>query len=193
MGLKELKNIAKPIRVYRIGGVADEQSGAFGKASAMAGVGPVRFDDRRAIAVLPFVNFSNDPEQEFFADGITEDIISMLAGWRAFPVIARDSTFTFKGKAIDIKAVGEQLGARYIVEGSVRKSGHRIRITVQLIRADTGHHIMAERFDRDLTDLFELQDEITRAIAGAIEPELLKFERNRIANQPQHNEDAYEL
>jgi adenylate cyclase len=101
-------------------------------------------------------------------------------------VIARDSTFTFKGKIVDIKKVGEQLGAIYIVEGSVRKSGHRIRITAQLIRADTGHHIMAERFDRDLTDLFELQDEITRMIAGALEPELLKFERNRIANQPQH-------
>jgi len=117
----------------------------------------------------------------------------MLAGWRAFPVIARDSTFTFKGKAADIKKVGEQLGARYIVEGSVRKCGHRVRITVQLIRTDTGHHIMAKKFDRDLTDLFELQDEITRIIAGALEPELLKFERNRIANQPQHNENAYEL
>jgi TolB-like protein/Tfp pilus assembly protein PilF len=152
-----------------------------------------RFDDRRAIAVLPLLSFSDNPEQEYFADGITEDIISMLAGWRAFPVIARDSTFTFKGKIVDIKKVGEQLGAIYIVEGSVRKSGHRIRITAQLIRADTGHHIMAERFDRDLTDLFELQDEITRMIAGALEPELLKFERNRIANQPQHNEDAYEL
>jgi adenylate cyclase len=152
-----------------------------------------RLDDRRAIAVLPFLNFSDDPEQEYFADGITEDIISMLAGWRAFPVIARDSAFTFKGKTVDIKKVGEQLGARYIVEGSVRKSGHRVRITVHLIRADTGHHIMAERFDRDLTDLFELQDEITRIIAGTLEPELLKFERNRIANQPQHNENAYQF
>jgi TolB-like protein len=193
LGLRELKNITRPIRVYRIGGVADEKSSTFGKASAMPGGGPVRLADRRAIAVLPFVNFSNDPEQEFFVDGITEDIISMLAGWRAFPVIARDSTFTFKGKGVDIKQVGEQLGARYIVEGSVRKSGHRVRITAQLIRADTGHHIMAERFDRDLTDLFELQDEITRIIAGALEPELLKFERNRIANRPQHKEDAYEL
>ena len=141
----------------------------------------------------PFANFSGDPEQEFFADGITEDIISLLAGWRAFPVIARDSTFTFKGKTVDIKKVGEQLDARYIVEGSVRKSGQRIRITAQLIRADTGHHIMVERFDRGLTELFELQDEITRIIAGALEPELLKFERNRIASQPQHNEDAHEL
>jgi len=151
------------------------------------------FDDRRAIAVLPFVNFSGDPEQEFFADGITEDIISMLAGWRAFPVIARASTFTYKGKTVDIKTVGQELGARYVLEGSVRKSGRRVRVTAQLIQADTGHHIMAERYDRDLTDLFELQDEITHAIAGAIEPELLKFERDRIAERPPRSEDAYEL
>jgi len=138
-------------------------------------------------------NFSGDPEQEFFADGITEDIISMLAGWRAFPVIARGSTFTYKGKTVDIKKIGEELGVRYVVEGSVRKSGRRVRVTAQLIRADTGHHLVAERYDRDLTDNFDLQDEITAAIAGAIEPEVLKFERERIAEQPQHNEDAYEL
>ena len=192
LGPQSLKNIPKPIRVYRM----DARIGARPTAAIATGSEPpaaVRFDDRRAIAVLPFLSFSDDPEQEFFADGITEDIISMLAGWRAFPVIARDSTFTFRGKVVDIKKVGEQLGVRYIVEGSVRKSGHRVRITAQLIRADTGHHMMAERFDRDLTDLFELQDEITRIIAGALEPELLKFERNRIANHPQHNENAYGL
>jgi adenylate cyclase len=192
LGSKNLKNISEPIRVYRMGTDVAIQSRARppdGASPASSG----RLDDRRAIAVLPFLNFSDDPEQEYFADGITEDIISMLAGWRAFPVIARDSTFTFKGKAADIKKVGEQLGARYIVEGSVRKSGRRVRITAQLMQADTGHHVMAEKFDRDLIDLFELQDEITRIIAGALEPELLKFERNRIANQRQHNEDAYEL
>jgi len=193
LGSKNLKNIGEPIRVYRMGTDVAGQSVALRRADAASLAGSGRPDDRRAIAVLPFLNLSDDPEQEYFADGITEDIISMLAGWRAFPVIARDSTFTFKGKTIDIKKVGEQLGARYIVEGSVRKSGHRVRTTVQLIRADTGHHIMAERFDRDLTDLFELQDEITRIIAAALEPELLKFERNRIVTQPQHNEDAYEL
>ena len=162
-------------------------------AGARLTASPPAFDDRRAIAVLPFANFSGDPEQEFFADGITEDIITMLAGWRAFPVIARNSTFTYKGKTVDIKKVGEELGVRYVLEGSVRKSGRRVRVTAQLIQADTGHHIMAERYDRDLTDLFELQDEITHAIAGAIEPELLKFERERIAERPQHSEDAYEL
>jgi TolB-like protein/Tfp pilus assembly protein PilF len=193
LGSKNLKNIREPIRVYRMGIDLAVPSVALGRADAASPPNFGRLDDRRAIAVLPFLNFSDDPEQEYFADGITEDIISMLAGWRAFPVIARDSTFTFKGKAVDIKQVGEQLGARYIVEGSVRKSGHRVRITAQLLRADTGHHIIAERFDRDLTDMFELQDEITRIIAGALEPELLKFERDRIANRPQHNEGAYQL
>jgi adenylate cyclase len=193
LGPQDLKNIARPIRVYRLAGEMAELSEELVAAAARYSVAPPVFDDRRAIAVLPFANFSGDPEQEFFADGITEDIISMLAGWRAFPVIARASTFTYKGKSIDVKKVGEELGARYVLEGSVRKSGRRVRVTAQLIQADTGHHIMAEKYDRDLTDLFELQDEITHAIAGAIEPELLKFERDRIAERPPRSEDAYEL
>src|ERR1700731_2278063 len=191
LGPQNLKNINRPIRAYRINPQVDA-----GSAAAAAGSGSpttAKFDDRRAIAVLPFANFSGDPEQEFFADGITEDIISMLAGWRAFPVIARASTFTYKGKAVDIKKVGEELGVGYVLEGSVRKSGRRVRVTMQLIQADTNHHIIAEKYDRDLTDLFELQDEITHAIAGAIEPELLKFERDRIAERPPRSEDAYEL
>jgi adenylate cyclase len=193
LGPQNLKNIATPIKVYRMAGEMAELSEKLVAAGAAFSAGPLVFDDRRAIAVLPFANFSGDPEQEFFADGITEDIISMLAGWRAFPVIARASTFNYKGKAVDVKKVGEELGVRYVLEGSVRKSGRRVRVTAQLIQADTGHHIMAERYDRDLTDLFELQDEITHAIAGAIEPELLKFERERIAERPQLREDAYEL
>src|SRR5216683_6171000 len=193
LGPQSLKNIARPIRVYRMAGEKAELSEDLLAAGAMVAARPPGFDDRRAIAVLPFANFSGDPEQEFFADGITEDIISMLAGWRAFTVIARNSTFTYKGEPVDIKKVGEELGVRFVLEGSVRKSGHRVRVTAQLIRADTNHHIMAERYDRDLTDLFELQDEITHAIAGTIEPELLKFERERIAERPQHSEDAYEL
>ena len=192
LGPQSLKNIARPIRVYRMGGEMAELSEDLVAAATPAASAP-DFDDRRAIAVLPFANFSGDPEQEFFADAITEDIISMLAGWRAFPVIARNSTFTYKGKAVDIKKVGEELGVRYVLEGSVRKSGRRVRVTVQLIRADTNHHIMAERYDRDLTDLFELQDEIAHTIAGAIEPELLKFERERIAERPPQSEDVYEL
>src|ERR1700719_1683329 len=164
-----------------------DESGAAAAASRAV------FDEHRAIAVLPFANFSDDPEQEFFADGITEDIIALLAGWRAFPVIARNSTFNYNGQTGDIKKVGQKLDARYVLEGSVRKSGRRVRVTAQLIRADTNHHIMAERYDRDLTDLFELQDEIVTAIAGAIEPELLKFERERIAERLQLSEDRYEL
>ena len=191
LGPQNLKNINRPIRVYRIDTHVDT-----GSAAAAAGSGSpttAKFDDRRAIAVLPFANFSGDPEQEFFADGITEDIIALLAGWRAFPVIARASAFTYKGKTFDVKKVGEELGVRYVVEGSVRKSGRRVRVTVQLIRADTNYHIMAERYDRDLTDLFDLQDEIAHTIAGAIEPEILKFERERIAERPPQSEDAYEL
>ena len=192
LGPKTLKNIRRPIHVYRMGETAAEQpADSPGEVGSPASL-PV-FDDRRAIAVLPFDNFSHDPDQEFFADGITEDIISRLAGWRAFPVIARNSTFTYKGQTVDIVKVGQELGVRYVLEGSVRKSGHRVRVTAQLIQADTGHHIMAERYDRDLTDLFELQDEIVTTIAGAIQPELLKFERDRIADRPQHNEDAYEF
>src|SRR5207302_6270151 len=190
LGLQSLKNIAKPIRVYRMAGEMAELSEEL--VAAIPAASAPDFDDQRAIAVLPFANFSGDPEQEFFADGITEDIITMLAGWRAFPVIARNSTFNYKGQTVDIKKVGEELGVRYVLEGSVRKSGRRVRVTAQLIRADTNHHIMAERYDRDLTDLFDLQDEIAHTIAGAIEPEILKFERERIAERPPRSEDAYE-
>ena len=192
LGPQDLKNIARPIGVYRMAGEMAELSEKLVAAAILAASAPV-FDNRHAIAVLPFANFSGDPEQEYFADGITEDIISMLAGWRAFPVIARNSTFTYKGKSVDIKKVGEELGVRYVLEGSVRKSGRRVRVTIQLIRADTNHHIMAERYDRDLTDLFDLQDEIAHTITGAIEPELLKFERERIAERPPRSEDAYEI
>jgi len=193
LGPQDLKNISRPIRVYRMAGDLAGLSEELLAAGVRLSRTPPAFDNRRAIAVLPFANFSGDPEQEFFADGITEDIISMLAGWRAFPVIARASTFTYKGRAVDIKKVGEELGVGYVLEGSVRKSGRRVRVTMQLIQADTNHHIIAEKYDRDLTDLFELQDEITHAIAGAIEPELLKFERDRIAERPPRSEDAYEL
>src|SRR5437762_2112457 len=190
MPYSALPLIRRPIQVYRLGGAAAE------RGDETEATGPEHskdFDEHRAIAVLPFANFSDDPEQEFFADGITEDIISLLGGWRAFPVIARNSTFTYKGQTVDIRKVGQELGARYVLEGSVRKSAHRVRVTAQLIRADTNHHIMAERYDRDLTDLFALQDEIVAAIAGNIEPELLKFERERVAERPQQSEDAYEL
>jgi adenylate cyclase len=192
LGLMQLKNIARPVRVYRMGSKIVEQSAAAKGPGGVSASG-AGFDNNNAVAVLPFVNLSNDPEQEFLADGITESIISMLAGWRAFPVVARNSTFTYKGQSVDIKKIGEELDVRYVVEGSVRKSGQRLRVSAQLIQTQTGHHVMAERFDRDLTGLFELQDEITCGIVGAIEPELLRYERERIAERPQHSEDAYEL
>ena len=190
LGLKKLKNIKEPVGIRRTaGGTGDWLEDVNPWPTTSLG----ELDNRRAIAVLPFVNFSGDPEQEFFADGITEDIISRLAGWRAFPVIARNSTFNYKGQKVDVREVAKELGAFYVVEGSVRKSGHRVRVTAQLIRADTNQHILAERYDRDLTDLFALQEEIVAAIAGNIEPELLKFERERVAERPQQSEDAYEL
>jgi len=192
LGPQSLKNIRRPVRVYRMGVETFRELAEPGGVEPFIAKSSPRFNDRHAIAVLPFACFSGDPAQEFFADGITEDIITMLAGWRAFPVIARNSTFTYKGKTVDVKKVGDELDVHYVVEGSVRKSGRRVRVTVQLIRADTGHHLMAERYDRDLTDLFELQDEIVTAIAGMIEPEVLKFERERIAERRQHREDAYE-
>jgi adenylate cyclase len=187
LGEQNLKNIEQPMRVYGVRDRAVPLEPAMPATSRSS-----RLSEKPAIAVLPFVNMSGDPEQEFFADGIVEDIITRLAGWRAFPLIARTSTFSYRGTSVDIKKIGEELGAHYIVEGSVRKSGRRVRVTSQLIETDTGHHITAERYDRDLTDLFELQDEITHAIAGAIEPELLKFERERIAEKPQRSDDAYE-
>jgi adenylate cyclase len=188
MGEQQVKNIARPVRVYRLREGAAPIEGALPVAPQAL---PLPY--KPSIAVLPFANMSGDPEQEFFADGITEDIITLLAGWRAFPVIARTSTFTYKSRTVDIRRVGEELGARYVVEGSVRKSEGRVRVTAQLIEADTGHQIMAQRCDRDLKDLLDLQDEVVTAIAGAIEPELLKFERNRIAQRPEHDQDAYNL
>jgi adenylate cyclase len=186
MGEKEVKNIARPVRVYRV----RIDAGPIARPSFPA---PLPLPEKPSIAVLPFANLSGDAEQEYFADGMTEDIITLLAGWRAFPVIARTSTFTYKGRTGDIKKIAEELGAGYIVEGSVRKSGRRVRVTAQLIQADTGHHIIAERYDRDVTDLFDIQDEIATAMAGAIEPELLKFERERIAKRRERDGDAYEL
>ena len=147
---------------------------------------------RPAVAVLPFENMSGDPEQEYFADGLTEDIITALSRWRSFPVIARNSTFAYKGTSPDIRRVGEELGARYVVEGSVRKAGSRVRITTQLINAETGHHVWAERYDRELEDIFELQDEITLQIAATMEPELQRVEKQRIVVEPPRDLSAWE-
>jgi TolB-like protein/Tfp pilus assembly protein PilF len=149
--------------------------------------------DRPAIAVLPFVNMSGDPEQEYFSDGISEDIITALSKLRWFFVIARNSSFTYKGKAVHLKQVGEELGVGYVVEGSVRKGGDRVRITVQLNDVATGSHLWAERYDRSLADVFAVQDEITEAIVAAIEPQLYAAENFRAQRKPPDSMDAWDL
>jgi TolB-like protein len=149
--------------------------------------------DRPAIAVLPFTNMSGDPEQEYFSDGISEDIITALSKLRWFFVIARNSSFIYKGKAVHMKQVAEELGVGYVVEGSVRKSGDRLRITVQLNDVATGSHIWAERYDRSLADLFAVQDEITEAIVAAIEPQIYAAENFHAQRKPPDSLDAWDL
>jgi adenylate cyclase len=175
------KNIDRPIRCYSV---------HLERGGASAHLPP--FSNKPAVAVLPFENLSGDPEQEYFADGLTEDIITALSLWRTFPVIARNSTFGYKGQSPDIRKVGEDLGARYILEGSVRNAGNRIRVTAQLINSETGHHVWAERYDRDIEDIFQLQDDITQHIAAIIEPELGKAERNRMSVRQPITLDAWD-
>lgn len=146
--------------------------------------------DKPSIAVLPFQNLSGDPEQEYFADGLVDDIITALSRFRALFVIARNSSFTYKGKAVDIKRVGQQLGVRYVLEGSVRKAGKRLRITGQLINAATGSHLWADRFDGLLDDIFDLQDKVTQQVVGAIAPEVDRAEMERASRRPASNIDA---
>jgi adenylate cyclase len=178
LGARQVKNIDRPVRVYR---VALESTEADGDARRAAAAGPIDPDLRQkpAIAVLPFENMSGDPEQAYFSDGLAEDLITALSHWRSFPVVARNSTFSFKGQQLRVERIAEELGARYILEGSVRKAGKRLRITAQLIDAKSGHHVWAERFDRQLEDVFDIQDEITNRIAAIIVPELERFERKR--------------
>jgi adenylate cyclase len=184
-GEQHLKNITRPVRVYRV---------EIGEESTTQRAAPAfSLPDKPSIAVLPFNNMSGDPAQEYFADGVVEEITTALSRIHWLFVIARNSSFTYKGRAVDVKQVGRELGVRYVLEGSVRRSGGRVRVTAQLIEADTGHHLVAETYDREVTDLFELQDEIATTIAGAIEPEVLKYERDRIASRPRHDQDAYEL
>ena len=149
--------------------------------------------DKPSIAVLPFQNMSGDPEQEYFADGMVEDIITGLSRIKWLFVIARNSTFTYKGRAVDVKQVGRELGVRYVLEGSVRKNKDRVRITSQLIEAETGRHLWAERYDRSLADIFALQDEITMSVVGAIEPNLRQAEVERVKRKRPENLDAYDL
>ena len=149
--------------------------------------------DKPSIAVLPFQNMSGDPEQEYFADGMVEEIITALSRIRWLFVIARNSSFTYKGQAVDVKQVGRELGVRYVLEGSVRKGGNRVRITAQLIEAETGAHLWADRFDGALEDVFDLQDQVATSVAGVIEPALQAAETARAAARPTAELGAYEL
>jgi TolB-like protein len=148
--------------------------------------------DKPSIAVLPFQNLSGDSEQEYFADGVVEDIISALSRKRWLFVIARNSSFTYKGRTVDVKQVGRELGVRYVLEGSVRKSANRVRITGKLIDAATGVHVSAERFDGDLEDIFDLQDRVTASVVGAIAPKLEQAEIERAKRKPTESLDAYD-
>jgi len=150
------------------------------------------FGSRPAIAVLPFANLTGDPDQEYFADGLAEDILTRLAMQRWLPVIARNSSFAYRGRTIDVKAVGRMLGARYVLEGSVRKAGNRVRVTGQLIDATTGHHVWAERYDRVLEDVFAIQDELTDGIVGALEAAAMRVEHERARRKPPGNLDAWD-
>jgi adenylate cyclase len=183
MGEQQVKNIARPVRAFRIL-LADRAGGPSILTETAA---PRPLPDRPSIAVLPFNNVSGDPEQEYFVDGITEDITTALSKWRWFLVIARNSTFAYKVKSVDLKEVGRDLGVRYVLEGSMRRAGQRVRITSQLIDTATGTHLWAERYDRDLTDIFAVQDDITSRVAAAIEPALSRAESRRvIAKRPEH-------
>jgi len=207
LGEQQVKNIARPVRVYRVratlthpaanapgsplyriaGEGAERQRREAGEASP-----PLPLPDKPSIAVLPFANMSGDPEQEYFADGMVEEIITALSKMRWFFVIARNSSFTYKGRSVDVKQVGRELGVRYVLEGSVRRGGNRLRITSQLVDTENGGHVWAERYDRDLSDIFAVQDEITERVVAAIEPELYEAENIRSRRKPPENLDAWE-
>ncbi|MEH2508236.1 adenylate cyclase [Bradyrhizobium sp. AZCC 1578] len=185
-GEQQLKNISKLIRAYAV-----RAGGYSARIDRLSAAPPL--PDKPSVAVLPFENMSGDPEQEYFADGMVDEIITALSRFKWLFVIARNSSFTFKGKAVDIKEVGRRLGVRYVLEGSVRKASGKVRITGQLIDAVTGAHIWADRFERDMTDVFALQDEVTVAVVSAIQPKLLQTEIGMATRRRPENLTAYDL
>ena len=183
MGAQALRNIARPVKAFRV---------ATGPLSTVAQGGlALALPDKPSIAVLPFANMSSDPEQEFFADGIADDVITALSHYPSLFVIARNSSFTYKGRAVDVKQVGRELGVRYVLEGSLRKAGSRIRVTAQLVEAETGKHTWAGRYDRDLADIFAVQDEITEAVTTAVAPAIADAELRRALRKPPDSLDAW--
>jgi adenylate cyclase len=208
LGEQQVKNIARPVRVYRVRATLTHPAASApgSPLSRNAGEGAERqrreagegnpalpLPDKPSIAVLPFANMSGDPEQEYFADGMVEEIITALSRIRWLFVIARNSTFTYKGRAVDVKQIGRELGVRYVLEGSVRKGGNRVRITAQLIDATNGAHLWADRFDGLLEDVFELQDKVAISVAGVIEPTLRQSEIDRARRKRPDSLDAYDL
>ena len=190
IGEQSLKNIARSVRVYRV----RLASGKNTLKATPTESGPVlTLPDKPSIAILPFANMSGDPDQDYFADGMVEEIITALSRIRWLFVIARNSSFTYKGQSVDVKQVGRELGVRYVLEGSVRKAGQRVRITSQLIDAITGTHLWADRFDGSLEDVFELQDRVAVSVAGVIEPTVQAAEIRRSGNRPTNDLTAYDL
>jgi adenylate cyclase len=184
LGLQNLKNMAEPVRAFKVSGKAGRAAPAARKPDEPT---------KTSIAVLPFDNMSGDAEQDYFADGMVEDIITALSRFEQLFVIARNSCFTYKGRAVDVRQVSRELGVRFVLEGSVRKAGTRLRITGQLIDASNGSHLWADKFDGGLEDVFDLQDKITEKVVGAIEPTLRKVEIERVRRRPVENLDAYDL
>lgn len=184
LGEQQVKNIVQPIRAYQVRGETSPT------ATPILG-SSLPLPDKPSVAVLPFTNMSADPEQEFFADGIAEDVITALSRYPSLFVIARNSCFTYKGRAVDVKEVGRELGVRYVLEGSLRKARNRIRVTAQLVEAETGKHVWAERYDRDLADIFAVQDEIAEAVTVSIAPAIAEAERQRAMRKPPESLDAW--
>ena len=186
LGEQSVKHVSAPVRVYRVV-IEDETVSQPGTQSEVLNDQPLALPDKPSIAVLSFDNMSGDPEQEYFSDGIAEDIITALSRFNWFFVIARNSSFSYKGTSPDVRQVAKELGVQYVLEGSVRKSGNRVRISAQLIDATTGRHIWAERFDRELDDIFAVQDEITEAIIGAVAPAFVSAEARRAGHKATKN------
>lgn len=183
MGEQRVKNITAPIRAYRV----------LSAESSRAAVPPLPRTERPTVAVMPFENLSGDPEQEYFVDGVTEEIITTLSRIRWFFVIARQSTFAYKGRSVDLRLVSKELGVQYILEGSLRKAGNRIRVSAQLIEGSSGKHVWAKRYDREFLDVFDLQDELAQALVGALEPELGKDEREQARAKHPENLQAWDF
>lgn len=191
LGERQVKNISRPIRMYAVR--PTEAVATPSEAVAAAGMKTFSLPDKPSIAVLPFQNMSGDPEQEYFADGMVEEIITALSRFKSLFVIARNSSFTYKGKAVDIKRVGRELGVRYVLEGSVRKSGGHVRITGQLIEAGTGTHLWADKFDGELKEVFELQDLVTANVVSVIAPKIQQSEIERARAKPTDRLDSYDF